>query len=224
MMTVSGINKGSAVFLHLVRELAVPEKERRVAFFHSNTSEARKEAILRDLQLPLGSQDKRLVCVVATVSLGNTSMNTHPRKQFIFVGVGVDIRVDHAVIFGLSETAENLLQEGGRPMRGSCQETAGKHGYAFIFHKGVLGKLIYAAMLVQKDIRPLLISIRNRLCFQNPNSISKPLNCFGFDTNVTYTTISNNLIKGSHKKILPNFGHCLDFREVILSPKFGKLG
>ena len=53
----------------------------------------------------------------------------------------MDIKVDAAVIFGLSETAENLLQEGGRPMRGSSQETGGKQGYAFFFHKGNLGKV-----------------------------------------------------------------------------------
>ena len=41
--------------------------------------------------------------------------------------------MNNAVIFGLSETAENLLQEGGRPMRGSRDETAGKQGYAFVF-------------------------------------------------------------------------------------------
>ena len=60
-----------------------------------------------------------------------------------FTGVGVDIRVNHAVIFGLSETAENLLQEGGRPMRGSSIETAGQQGFAFFFHKGVLGMSKY---------------------------------------------------------------------------------
>ena len=53
----------------------------------------------------------------------------------------MDIKVDNAVIFGLPETAENLLQEGGRPMRGSLQETQGKHGLAFFFHKGSLGEL-----------------------------------------------------------------------------------
>ena len=61
-------------------------------------------------------------------------------KTICFTGVGVDIRVNHAVIFGLSETAENLLQEGGRPMRGARQETAGQQGFAFFFHKGALGK------------------------------------------------------------------------------------
>ena len=37
--------------------------------------------------------------------------------------MGVDIRVDEAIVFGLPETIENLLQEGGRPMRGTDEET-----------------------------------------------------------------------------------------------------
>ena len=53
--------------------------------------------------------------------------------------MGVDIRVDEAIVFGLPETIENLLQEGGRPMRGTDEETNGKHGFAFFFHKGHLG-------------------------------------------------------------------------------------
>ena len=61
---------------------------------------------------------------------------------FFCSGVGVDLRIDNAVIFGLPETAENLLQEGGRPMRGSERETQGQHGYSFFFHKGNLGKNI----------------------------------------------------------------------------------
>ena len=97
---------------------------RRVAFFHRNTSDERKQVILADLQLPIGSKEKQLICVVATVSLG----------------VGVDIRVDNAVMFGLADTAENLLQEGGRAMRGSHEETLGRHGYAFFFQKGHLGR------------------------------------------------------------------------------------
>ena len=52
----------------------------------------------------------------------------------------MDIRVTTAVMFGLSENAENFVQEGGRAMRGSERETEGKHGYAFYFHKGNLGK------------------------------------------------------------------------------------
>ena len=58
-----------------------------------------------------------------------------------FLGVGVDIRVHHAIIFGLSENAESLLQEGGRPMRGGPLETQNQHGLAFFFHKGSLGKV-----------------------------------------------------------------------------------
>ena len=78
--------------------------------------------------------------MVATVSLGKMS---HKIKSFItnnFLGVGVDIRVHHAIIFGLSENAEGLLQEGGRPMRGGPVETQNQRGFAFFFHKGVLGK------------------------------------------------------------------------------------
>ena len=44
-------------------------------------------------------------------------------------------------MFGLSENAENFLQEGGRPMRGHESETKGAQGYAFFFHKGSLGKM-----------------------------------------------------------------------------------
>ena len=57
----------------------------------------------------------------------------------VSLGVGVDLRVDNAVMFGLAETAENFLQEAGRAMRGSSQENAGKQGYAFFFQKGHLG-------------------------------------------------------------------------------------
>ena len=128
----AGINKGSAIFLHLLKELSrEPETCREVAFYHRNTSDDRKQAILADLQLPLGSEKKKLLCVVATVSLG----------------VGVDIRVDHVVAFGLADTAENLLQEGGRAMRGSHEETAGKHGFAFFFQKGRLGTIKFAVRL-----------------------------------------------------------------------------
>ena len=41
-----------------------------MAFYHRNTSDSRKQEILTDLQLPLGSSGKTLLCVVATVSLG----------------------------------------------------------------------------------------------------------------------------------------------------------
>ena len=67
----AGINKGAAIYLHLLRELATGDEARKqIAFFHRNSSEARKRAILCDLQLPLGSPDKHIRCVVATVSLG----------------------------------------------------------------------------------------------------------------------------------------------------------
>ena len=71
LIIVRGINKGAAIYLHLLRELAAADdSDRRVAFFHRNSSEDRKKAILNDLQLPLGSDNKRIICVVATVSLG----------------------------------------------------------------------------------------------------------------------------------------------------------
>ena len=60
--------------------------------------------------------------------------------MIMFLGVGVDIRVHHSINFGLAATIEDLLQEGGRVMRGSTQETKGRRGYAFFFHKGALGK------------------------------------------------------------------------------------
>ena len=55
----------------------------------------------------------------------------------------MDIRVDDAVMFGLANTAENLLQEAGRAMRGNNEETLGRQGYAFFFQKGQLGNLLY---------------------------------------------------------------------------------
>ena len=53
--------------------------------------------------------------------------------------MGVDVRVHKVLIYGLPLNAENLLQEGGRPMRGSMEETKGARGYTFIFHKGRVG-------------------------------------------------------------------------------------
>ena len=52
--------------------------------------------------------------------------------------MGVDIRVDHAIIFGLPDTPEYLLQEGGRPKRGAEVNNRAQ-GYAFFFHRGQLG-------------------------------------------------------------------------------------
>ena len=65
-----GINKGSSIFLHLLRKLGDEDGSRRVAFYHRNTSEKRKEEILADLKLPLTCPGKKLLAVVATVSLG----------------------------------------------------------------------------------------------------------------------------------------------------------
>ena len=45
------------------------------------------------------------------------------------------------MIFGLADTPENLLQEGGRPKRGANANISGGHGYAVFFHKGNLGTL-----------------------------------------------------------------------------------
>ena len=52
----------------------------------------------------------------------------------------MDIRVGCSVIFGLSDTFEGFLQEGGRSMRGGEVETQGKTGFSFFLHKGALGK------------------------------------------------------------------------------------
>ena len=59
--------------------------------------------------------------------------------MIMYLGVGVDIRVHHSVNFGLAATIEDLLQEGGTVKRGSTQETKGRRGYTFFFHKGALG-------------------------------------------------------------------------------------
>ena len=52
----------------------------------------------------------------------------------------MDIRVHKSVNFGLAASIEDLLQEGGRVMRGSYLETAGKQGFSFFLHKGSLGR------------------------------------------------------------------------------------
>ena len=61
----------------------------------------------------------------------------------ILPGVGVDIRVTNSVNFGLAASMEDLLQEGGRVMRGSELETGGKQGLSFFIHKGALGKILF---------------------------------------------------------------------------------
>ena len=60
-------------------------------------------------------------------------------KYSLILGVGVDIRVSGSVNFGLAASMEDLLQEGGRVMRGSDAETNGNQGFAFFLHKGALG-------------------------------------------------------------------------------------
>ena len=41
-------------------------------------------------------------------------------------------------MFGLADTPESLLQEGGRPKRG-LTEANNFRGFAFFFHRGTLG-------------------------------------------------------------------------------------
>ena len=66
-----GINKGTHIYLHLLKTVNDPKKEhRQIAFYHRNTNKERKEQILSDLKLPLTSEEKKILCVVATVSLG----------------------------------------------------------------------------------------------------------------------------------------------------------
>ena len=70
---IIGINKGTAVYLYILKALMDRDDvSRPVGFYHRNTSEDRKEEILKDLKLPLISLDKKLQCVVATVSLGKS--------------------------------------------------------------------------------------------------------------------------------------------------------
>ena len=54
--------------------------------------------------------------------------------------MGVDLRVHRSVIFGLSANMEDLIQEGGRCMRGGEVETRGRRGISFFLHKGAIGK------------------------------------------------------------------------------------
>ena len=70
-----GINKGSSVYLFLLKQLGV--EQRRVAFYHRNTSEQRKQDILEDLKKPLSSPGKKYLAVVATVSLGKFMLADH---------------------------------------------------------------------------------------------------------------------------------------------------
>ena len=69
----------------------------------------------------------------------------------ILPGVGVDIRVTNSINFGLAASMEDLLQEGGRVMRGSDLETGGKQGLAFFLHKGALGEISFLSKHVFSD-------------------------------------------------------------------------
>ena len=81
LFLVRSINKGTEVFLHLLKSLHDPSsKIRNVVFFHRNTTESRKEFILNDLKLPLGSAEKTIQCVIATVSLGKLFLSVRPYK------------------------------------------------------------------------------------------------------------------------------------------------
>ena len=72
LFLLSGINRGTSVYLHILRMLDRQSQEcRSVGFYHRNTSQTRKDEILFDLKLPLKSLSKKLKCVIATVSLGN---------------------------------------------------------------------------------------------------------------------------------------------------------
>ena len=130
------------MYLHLLKVLNDPNKEhRQIAFYHRNTSQKRKEEILADLKLPLGRNEKKILCVIATVSLGMILIHQYKlAKVENSAGVGVDIRVGCSVIFGLSNTFEGFVQEGGRSMRGGEEETQGQTGFSFVLHKGALGK------------------------------------------------------------------------------------
>ena len=71
-ITFLGINRGSAVYLYILKALnSQLSEDRKVAFYHRNTSDPRKAEILEDLKLPIGHPEKKIQCVIATVSLGN---------------------------------------------------------------------------------------------------------------------------------------------------------
>ena len=71
LILVRGINKGSLIYLHLLKEFEdFFSEQRKIVFYHSNSSELRQKEILTDLQKPLGDPDKHIKCVVSTISLG----------------------------------------------------------------------------------------------------------------------------------------------------------
>ena len=123
LFIVRSINSGTEVYFTLIAMLGEFTNKKSVAFYHSNSSDGRKSEILYDLALPTNSPEKILKAVVSTISLG----------------VGVDIRVNNVVCFGLGSTPENLIQEAGRCNRG--KEGNGGNGLAFFFQKGSIAAL-----------------------------------------------------------------------------------
>ena len=85
-----------------------------------------------------GYTSKRLISRALDNELGGPSIVLKDG----FTGVGVDIRVNNSVCFGLAASVEDLVQEGGRAMRGSSEETEGRQGYSFFLHKGALGEFL----------------------------------------------------------------------------------
>ena len=84
LFIVRSVKSGTEVYFYLLKMLSMHSTEKIVAFYHSNTSDKRKQEILLDLSLPINCPSKLLKAVVATVSLG----------------VGVDIRVKNVVCLG----------------------------------------------------------------------------------------------------------------------------
>ena len=65
----AGINKGAAIYLHLLRELATTDEARKqIAFFHRNSCEARNRAILCDLTAALKNTKDKLELSSAKLS------------------------------------------------------------------------------------------------------------------------------------------------------------
>ena len=100
----SGINKGCSVFLTLLKKLGMSlAGHRKVAFFHRNTTESRKAEILDDLRLPLNDPKKKLVAVVATVSLGKYNMK--------YALSGVDCHLYTCCYYRIVEASLEIHQE-----------------------------------------------------------------------------------------------------------------
>ena len=57
------------------------------------------------------------------------------------LGVGIDICVQNVVSLGLGATPEDTVQEAGRCMRGSLEETQDQRGLAFFFQKGTIAAM-----------------------------------------------------------------------------------